>query len=593
MKADNDTIERCVAELLAGSMGLRETLRQLLRAEQERGDRAAAARVATLLLLHTLADFGDFRGMADAMAAFDVQALPPTDALRADAVRLNLPSLHHRFSHDDPTLIPVRDRLFDALRVGMHLPVDERVMLSKLLIDHHSMRNDFALCAHVLALMQDVVAGASLRWQAWWWQLAAEVHLHTGDRALARADLANLQALLPRVESPDILLAHACEDMRQALHVGDLQHAERVFRTIEQLRPRVRPALLPYGLRVQTLLLLRRREYGAALERAQLALQLSRDHERPERDFAGYVELRAYALIGLGLHGEAVAVFESQLATQASGQREVAEVLIALARTVQALDAGSAAGPELAIDALRRAAAIRFHRFLMSLPDWAARITAIGLEAGVETEFLIHVVRERKLAPPDRSSPHWPWALQIEAFGALRVRRDGEPLGGQGGKAQRKPLELLALLAAYPGGIETDRLVDALWPSLEADAPKASLEMAITRLRRWLGLADAVRVADGRVALHAAIVWSDVAAFEQACDVGDAARALALYRAALLPTEPLVADRRERLAARLVSVVLEAAPRLAPASARSLLARALAVEPQHAALRAALGLAAS
>jgi len=481
--------------------------------------------MAMLMLLHTVADFGDFRGQADAMAAFDVQALPAADVLRADAVRLNLPCLDHRFSHDDPALAPLRERLFEALRSGMHLPVDERVMLTKLLVDCHSMRNEYAICSHVLALMQDVVAGASPRWQAWWWQLAAEIHLYTGERALARADLANLQALLPS------------------------------------------------GLRVQTLLLLRRREYGAALERAELALQPSRDHERPERDFAGYVELRAYALIGLGRHDEAAAVWESQRATQLSGQQDMWEVLIALSRAVKALDTGAADGPALAIEALHRAAAIQYHRYLMSLPDWAARITAIGLEAGIETEFLTRVVRERKMAPPDRSSPNWPWPLHVEAFGTLRVRRDGEPIGGQGGqggKAQRKPLELLALLAAHPEGVETDRLVDPLWPSLEADAPKASLEMAITRLRKWLGLADAVRVADGRVALHPAIVWTDVAAFEHACNAGDAARALALYRAPLLPTEPLLT---ERLAARLVAVVLEAAPAMAPRRARCWRAR--------------------
>lgn len=591
MGAAEPTVESRMADLLAGSPGVRGDLHRQLHDARERRDATAAAGVATLLLLHTLADFADFRAVREALAAFEAVPPAPADQLRADAVLLGRASLDHRHDHGAAELVPVRERLLAALRDARTLPPDERLLLAKVLVDHDGMRNDLAACARVLALMQDVVPQASLRWQATWWRLASEIHDYTGDTVLAQAASDRLQALVPRLDWPEAVLALACEEMRLALHVDDRARAERAFRTIEQQRPRVRPALLPRALRAQVSLLLRRGDYGAALERTQLALGLCEDHEVPERDRAGYAEQRAHALAGLGRHAEAIGQLEALRASQVGGQSEVLEAIIAMARAVQALDEGADAR-EAAIAAIRRAAPLHFHRFLMSFPERAAQVAAIGLDAGVETEFLRNAVRERRLPPPDPGREDWPWALHVNAFGTLRVRRDGAPLGGRSGKAQRKPLELLALLAAHPGGVDSAELVDVLWPSLDADAPKASLEMAVARLRKWLGVPDAVRVADGRVALHPGLVWVDVAAFENAALAGDAERALDSYRAPLLPADPRLATRRQALAARLAAVVLAAAAerrvRGRPDEALALIGRALAAEPQAPALQAAL-----
>lgn len=593
MGAADPPIENCLAEVLAGTPGVHDSLRQLLAGARRRGDAEGAACAATVLLLHTLADFADFRGVDDALAAFDAAPVPPAWRARADAALLGRPSLDHRHDHDAESLVPVRARLFATLRDGAGLAPDERMLLAKVLVDHDSMRNDMASTVRVLALMQDVVPLAALRWQAAWWRLAAEIHDYTGDTALARAAAERLQALLPRLDWPEAMLALACEEMRQALHVDDRARADRAFRTIEQQRPQVRPALLPRGLRAQVSLLLRRKEWRAALERTQLALDLCEDHEVPERDRAGYVEQQAHALAGLGRHDEAVALLESLRPSQVGGQADVLEAIIAMARAVMALDSGAADARETVLAAIRKAAPIQFHRFLMSFPAQAARVADIGLQAGVEREFLARAVRERRLVPADAGREDWPWALHVNAFGPLQVRRDGAPLGGRaGGKAAKKPLELLALLCAHPEGMESAEIVDLLWPSLDAEAPRASLEMTIARLRQWLAEPDAVRVADGRVALHPGLVWTDVAAFEAACQAGDAERALALYRAPLLAGEPRVADRRRALAARLAAVVLGAAALLRErgnqGAALALLGRALAAEPDNTALQAAL-----
>lgn len=203
--------------------------------------------------------------------------------------------------------------------------------------------------------------------------------------------------------------------------------------------------------------------------------------------------------------------------------------------------------------------------------------------------------------PPDAPAP-WGQApapnpgptarLGIRVFGPLRIDRDGLPLHGDG-KAQRRPLELLALLAAHGGqALDASGVIDALWPSLEANTPRKSLDMALSRLRKLLGDPAAVICADGQIRLDPQRVWTDVAAFEallQAAEAGSAQapwQAMALYGDALLGTAPLggrLLARRQQLAQRLCELALDSADRLAACGAlrqaERLLQRAIEREP--------------
>ncbi len=165
------------------------------------------------------------------------------------------------------------------------------------------------------------------------------------------------------------------------------------------------------------------------------------------------------------------------------------------------------------------------------------------------------------------TAPVVPARIQVRLFGPLQIERDGQPLQHRG-KAPRRPLELLALLAAHgQRPLAVARVIDALWPSLDADAPRASLDMAVSRLRRLLGAAGAVCVADGHLRLDPALVWTDVAAFEAAVlqhtlgHPAAALQALALVPDLLLGGQPLhglMRLRREQLAQRLVWLALDA-----------------------------------
>jgi DNA-binding SARP family transcriptional activator len=132
------------------------------------------------------------------------------------------------------------------------------------------------------------------------------------------------------------------------------------------------------------------------------------------------------------------------------------------------------------------------------------------------------------------------------------------------GKSQKKPLELLKTLVALgTKGVAKQKLCDLLWPDADADASTAALDMTISRLRKLVGDADAIRVEDGKVALDERRVWIDVRAFDRDVDllqealgaraiddarVADlAARLLARYRGPFLGHED---PQRWSLAAR-------------------------------------------
>src|SRR5437867_4507722 len=117
--------------------------------------------------------------------------------------------------------------------------------------------------------------------------------------------------------------------------------------------------------------------------------------------------------------------------------------------------------------------------------------------------------------------------LQVRAFGGLSVERDGAPCGGAA--SRRKTLALLALLAAAAKkGISREKLVAHLWPESDAAHSRDLLKQACYALRRDLSEPD-LFLRSTELRLNPAVIWSDVAGFEDALEQGDWARAAALY----------------------------------------------------------------
>src|SRR5262249_38781292 len=138
-------------------------------------------------------------------------------------------------------------------------------------------------------------------------------------------------------------------------------------------------------------------------------------------------------------------------------------------------------------------------------------------------------------------------------------------------KAPKKVIALLqAIMALGPENVSVHSLIDALWPDTEGDVGQESFQQALHRLRRLLGVPDAIQVEGGKVSLNAQVVWTDVRAFTELLRAGDnederMQEALALYRGGFLEVEAQAAwavVMRERLRTSFLRGVEKAGHRL-------------------------------
>lgn len=171
----------------------------------------------------------------------------------------------------------------------------------------------------------------------------------------------------------------------------------------------------------------------------------------------------------------------------------------------------AAAGDRLLREALVRGRERRLGYYAGWRPTVMARLCVRALERGIETEYVRAFIRAQRLTPetPPLGVPGWPWPVEVRALGPLTVCLDGRELRGSG-KAQMRPLDLLAALVAFGGrDVPMDRLVDALWPEAEGDAGRAAIDTTILRLRRLLDDASVLIVDQGRLSLDPHRCWLD------------------------------------------------------------------------------------
>jgi len=205
------------------------------------------------------------------------------------------------------------------------------------------------------------------------------------------------------------------------------------------------------------------------------------------------------------------------------------------------------------LNALRRGFALGrehgYQHFLWWRPASMARLCAHALAAGAEPEYAKSLVKRRALAPerPPLDVPEWPWHFRVQTLGGFRLLRHGEPLAAAGGKAQRRPLELLKVLIAHGGERVAEELVtDAMWPRVDGDSAHRSFTSTLHRLRKLLGEDRAVQLHEGKLSLDARFFWVDAWACE---------RLLAELEAALKPGRaPAAQELAERLGARLLEL---------------------------------------
>ncbi len=191
---------------------------------------------------------------------------------------------------------------------------------------------------------------------------------------------------------------------------------------------------------------------------------------------------------------------------------------------------------------------------LRFIPTHMPRLCAAALEANIHASYASALIDTWGWHGDDDALESWPWPVRLYTLGRFELYVEGEHMDFSA-KAPRKVLALLKALVCLGGtDVRDHRIIDAVWPLEEADAGRATFNVALHRLRKLLAHADAIVVRDGLVSLNSKVCWIDVFAFERLLDSSrkyrDIERALGLYRGPLLPQDedkPWTATLRERL----------------------------------------------
>jgi DNA-binding SARP family transcriptional activator len=135
-------------------------------------------------------------------------------------------------------------------------------------------------------------------------------------------------------------------------------------------------------------------------------------------------------------------------------------------------------------------------------------------------------------------------------------------------KIQKSPL-----IAHGGHSVSCAQLCDNLWPDADGDSAQMSFDVTLHRLRKLLGVPDAITCWNGRVNLNPEICWVDAWAFEQMVttfdrkhlaggtpdptEAVDFQQFLDLYRGAFLKQkdEAWALSKREKLRAKFIRVV--------------------------------------
>ena len=262
-------------------------------------------------------------------------------------------------------------------------------------------------------------------------------------------------------------------------------------------------------MRARLALLRDRPARALATLREALALADHAGLTAPER--ASCLTDLAQVQIALRRDDEAAALLQRLAAEHQGRDAEVYRCLQLLWQAWRLRTSDEAASRAALADGLQRAQQLRYTMFFRLLPALAAGLGALALRWRIEPAFVTELIRARGLPAPPEADSQWPWRLWLQLLGHFEWRLDGQAQQ-RAGKPQQKPLELLRLLACERAlALPAVTAADLLWPEADGAAGRKNLEMTVQRLRRLLGDDGLVQVHDGRVALDAQRVSSDVA----------------------------------------------------------------------------------
>ena len=516
----------------------------------------------------TFAPLDHWIAVLSSLLAQDVPDLSPAVELGARA-GLVASLLYRQPQH--PLLFPESARALALLEADV--PLGVRFTAGIILLNCYCFRGDFGCAERVVGLLQPHLAHHALTPlnQVWWQMAVGYYHLLLADHAAAAAALDQAAATAHAHGLAFLAPAVLSQRALVALTFGDLDHAAILL-------PAIKSAINP--VRRMDLALFQSAQSWYAFQRGDASMAARQGQAAVDAAFeAGAVTIQTYCLYGravqqlvAGEPGEVqhAAASVQNLRLRAGHASLLLDFSCLLAEAYAAFQAGDRA---TGLAHLRAGLAIgcaqHFVNALRWYPAMMARLLCHALEAGIEVDYVQHLIRTRQLAPDTPDIEQWPWPIKLYLLGRFSVVIDNVPLKTSG-KAQARPLELLKALVAGGGReVASATLGPQLWPDLDGDAAQSALDTTLHRLRKLLRIEDAIVVQQAKLSLNAARVWVDVWAFERLanrCEQAAApcpeasAKFFRLYAGNILPQEtdaPWLLPIRERLRSKFLRQVLK------------------------------------
>jgi ATP/maltotriose-dependent transcriptional regulator MalT/DNA-binding SARP family transcriptional activator len=457
-----------------------------------------------------------------------------------------------------------------------------RVMAASALFNYINWKTPGEQAAALVARIEPILAEPEVTplMQVWWRTHLSFWHYINGRYGESTKVMTDARAIAERYGLEAYLFEIDHADASSLINKGDHAAAKALLETMERRLSPTRRMQWPYFHYLRSMLEQRLGHHAAAADDAERAVALARETGLPSLQVPHFLARLAHARAAAGDRDGAMRAADEAIALASPFERRIFEERREVLVIEAELDTGETQRASERLAKLLGACRARGELlFLKNRPDLAARLANHALEHGIEPEFVRKLIEHNALvAPPDVGSA-WPFRLRIRSLGGFELVRDGEPVRFTG-KAQQRPLDLLKLLVALGGSdVDSAQLMAALWPDADGAAAKTSFDSALFRLRKLIDVDNALVLAAGKLSLTRSLAWTDVWAFNAACEAaqraseGDGAaasparaarRLLDAYPGPLLGTEdePWIAKPRDALRARFARTLAQLGERL-------------------------------
>ncbi len=162
-------------------------------------------------------------------------------------------------------------------------------------------------------------------------------------------------------------------------------------------------------------------------------------------------------------------------------------------------------------DALRLA---EQYNILPGLWMCECELTQILVEAmrnDIESTVVRRIIHKRHLMPidPPYDIAAWPWAIRLHTLGCFEIVIHGQPFELPSRNRPKLFAFLQALIAFGGKQVRETVISETVWPDAEGDAAHQLFDTTLFRLRKLLGIPEAIINRGGKVSLNERICWID------------------------------------------------------------------------------------